>query len=390
MRSKAFFVNGGAGRVISSIPAFEKYAESHDDFVIVCEGGTDFFKGHPTLDGKVYDNWHKNLFQTELKDRDIVSTEPYRVWEYYNQKCSLAQAYDIQINELDEPRELPVPRVELAKMEAIQGFNAVEEVKKGTGKDKVLVVQPFGRSVEQIGDDFIADITSRSFPLNAIVEIINELKKDYGVIIMSEIHFPLEENEEKAKIKVARPQIQDMRLWGGIINAADHFLGCDSMGQHLARAFGKTATVVTGSTFPINISYPDCKDFDIIDVGEGRRQYSPIRLTTDERVDRYNDQSMELDKDQIRSILTSVRKRMGKSTAYTNYNKSSAPKSSNDCCAPNMGMGGGAAGDASGVPKGTTRPQLKPSSSKGFMADVKNASQKKVEGQVQDILKNLK
>ena len=49
MRSKAFFVNGGAGRVISSIPAFEKYAETHDDFIIVCEGVTDFFKGHPKL-----------------------------------------------------------------------------------------------------------------------------------------------------------------------------------------------------------------------------------------------------------------------------------------------------------------------------------------------------
>ena len=389
MRSKAFFVNGGAGRVICSIPAFEKYAETHDDFIIVCEGGTDFFKGHPTLDGKVYDNWHKNLFQTELKDRDIISTEPYRIWHYYNQKCSLAQAYDIQINELDEPRELPVPKIELAKMEAIQGFQAVEEVKQGTGKDKVIVIQPFGRSVEQVGDDFIADITSRSFPLNAIVEIINDLKKDYGVIIMSEIHFPVEENEEKAKIKVARPQIADMRTWGGIINAADHFLGCDSMGQHLARAFGKTATVVTGSTFPINISYPDCKDFDIIDVGEGRRQYSPIRLTTGERVDRYNDQSMELDKDQIRTILTSVRKRMGKSTAYTNYNKT-APTQQKDCCAPNMGMGGGTPSNTSGVPKGTVKPQLKPSSSKGFMADIKNSSQKKVEGQVKDILKNLK
>ena len=34
MRSKAFFVNGGAGRVISSIPAFEKYAENNDDFII--------------------------------------------------------------------------------------------------------------------------------------------------------------------------------------------------------------------------------------------------------------------------------------------------------------------------------------------------------------------
>ncbi len=390
MRSKAFFVNGGAGRVICSIPAFEKYAETHDDFIIVCEGGTDFFKGHPTLDGKVYDNWHKNLFQTELKDRDIISTEPYRIWHYYNQKCSLAQAYDIQINELDEPRELPVPKIELAKMEAIQGFQAVEEVKQGTGKDKVIVIQPFGRSVEQVGDDFIADITSRSFPLNAIVEIINDLKKDYGVIIMSEIHFPVEENEEKAKIKVARPQIADMRTWGGIINAADHFLGCDSMGQHLARAFGKTATVVTGSTFPINISYPDCKDFDIIDVGEGRRQYSPIRLTTDERVDRYNDQAMELDKDQIRSILTSVRKRMGKSTAYTNYKKQKQPAQQNDCCAPttNMGMN---SSPTYGVPKNTAKPQLKPSSSKGFMADIKNAAPKtSVEGQVKDILNNLK
>ncbi len=390
MRSKAFFVNGGAGRVICSIPAFEKYAETHDDFIIVCEGGTDFFKGHPTLDGKVYDNWHKNLFQTELKDRDIISTEPYRIWHYYNQKCSLAQAYDIQINELDEPRELPVPKIELAKMEAIQGFQAVEEVKQGTGKDKVIVIQPFGRSVEQVGEDFIADITSRSFPLNAIVEIINDLKKDYGVIIMSEIHFPVEENEEKAKIKVARPQIADMRTWAGIINAADHFLGCDSMGQHLARAFGKTATVVTGSTFPINISYPDCKDFDIIDVGEGRRQYSPIRLTTDERVDRYNDQAMELDKDQIRSILTSVRKRMGKSTAYTNYKKQKQPAQQNDCCAPtaNMGMN---SSPTYGVPKNTAKPQLKPSSSKGFMADIKNAAPKSsVEGQVKDILNNLK
>ena len=107
MRSKAFFVNGGAGRVISSIPAFEKYAENHDDFIIVCEGGTDFFKGHPTLDNKVYDHWHKNLFQEHIKDRDCESPEPYRVWDYYNQKCSLAQAYDMEINGLEEPENFP-------------------------------------------------------------------------------------------------------------------------------------------------------------------------------------------------------------------------------------------------------------------------------------------
>ena len=33
MRSKVFFINGGAGRVICSIPGLEKYAETNDDFM---------------------------------------------------------------------------------------------------------------------------------------------------------------------------------------------------------------------------------------------------------------------------------------------------------------------------------------------------------------------
>ena len=316
MRSKAFFVNGGAGRVISSIPAFEKYAENHDDFIIVCEGGTDFFKGHPTLDHKVYDHWHKNLFQEHIIQRDCESPEPYRVWHYYNQKCNLSQAYDIAINGLDEPRELPAPTINLNKMEVIAGYNVVEEVKSVTKKDKVVVIQPFGRSIEQMGE-FMADPTSRSMSLVSTCEIINQLKKDYAVIIMSEYQFPVEENENNSKHQVARPQIQDMRVWAGVIDVADHFIGCDSMGQHIARALGKTATVVVGSTYPENISYPGHKDFDIIDVGDGRREYAPIRITQDEAVDRFNDEAMELSKNQIKEIVDSCKKRLGKPRAYT-------------------------------------------------------------------------
>ena len=316
MRSKAFFINGGAGRVISSIPAFEKYAENNEDFIIVCEGGTDFFKGHPTLDDKVYDHWHKNLFQEHIKDRDCESPEPYRVWDYYNQKCSLAQAYDIAINGLDGPRELPKPTINLNKMEIIAGYNIVEEIKATTKKDKVIVIQPFGRSVEQMGE-FIADPTSRSFSLVGAIDIINQLKKDYAVIIMSEYQFPVEENENNSKHQVARPQIQDMRVWSAVIDVADHFIGCDSMGQHIARALGKTATVVVGSTYPENISYPGHKDFDIIDVGDGRREYAPIRITQDEAVDRFNDEAMELSKNQIKEIVDSCKKRLGKPRTYT-------------------------------------------------------------------------
>ena len=71
-RNKAFFINGGAGRVVCSIPALEKFAEENPDnkFIIVCEGGTDFYKGHPLLHAKAYDVWHKNLFEDKLKSEE--------------------------------------------------------------------------------------------------------------------------------------------------------------------------------------------------------------------------------------------------------------------------------------------------------------------------------
>ena len=47
-------MNGGAGRVIASIPAFEKLYEKDKDFIIVCEGGMDFYKGHPQLHELAY------------------------------------------------------------------------------------------------------------------------------------------------------------------------------------------------------------------------------------------------------------------------------------------------------------------------------------------------
>jgi len=54
-KKTAIFLNGGAGRMISSIPAVEKYLEENPekDPILVCEGGTDAFKGHPKLYFKV-------------------------------------------------------------------------------------------------------------------------------------------------------------------------------------------------------------------------------------------------------------------------------------------------------------------------------------------------
>jgi hypothetical protein len=311
-KSSAFFINGGAGRIICSIPAFEKFQEENpaDNFVIVCEGGMEFFKGHPTLHNRAYDVYHKGLFEQFIKDRNCITPEPYRIWEYYNQKCSLSQAFDIAINNKGV-RSLPDPKIYINKSEMVHGANIVEEVKKVTGFDKVVVIQPFGRSVEAVGD-FIIDSTSRSFQLNNIIDIIDILKKEYGVIIMSELPLNVED-KDNGKYPVAQPQVPDLKVWAGVLQVADHFVGCDSLGQHIVKGLGKTATIVTGSTYPVNISYPNDNNFDIIDIGDGKRVYSPIRISVDEERDRANDETMEMTKEQIDQVISSVRKRVGKS-----------------------------------------------------------------------------
>tara|TARA_B100000287_G_scaffold140538_1_gene132383 strand:+ start:3731 stop:4756 length:1026 start_codon:yes stop_codon:yes gene_type:complete len=329
MRSKVFFINGGAGRVIASIPALEKYAETHDDFVIVAEGGMNFFKGHPVLDKFAYDHWHKNLFEDKIKHRDCMTPEPYRRWHYYNQKCNIAQAYDMEINGLDEPRELDVPKIKLSKTEAINAINLVEQVKAKTKKDKVIVVQPFGRGAEVQGE-YIIDQSSRSFHQREIVEIINNLRKDYAVIIMSEFQFVVDPPDSN-QIPCAWPQA-DIRVWAGIIECADHFLGCDSVGQHIAKSVGTTVTTVIGATFPENISYPDDPNFDIIDIGKGKRVFQPIRLTAEDYQDMMNDECMKMSGENVKEVITSCRKRLGKSKAYSGNLKLEEEQQPSKCC----------------------------------------------------------
>jgi|TARA_B100001094_G_scaffold324210_1_gene376441 ADP-heptose:LPS heptosyltransferase len=299
-RNSAIFINGGAGRVIASIPALEKFQEENpdNDFVIVCEGGTDFFKGHKSLYARVYDHWHKGLFQDKLKERELVTPEPYRVWEYYNQKCSIAQAYDIAINNKGL-RTLQKPKITLNKEEMIFGKKLVDEVKEKTKKDKVVVFQPFGRTTQH-ENGMISDFSGRSFEAENSVSIVKKLSKKFGVIHMAE--FGIDFAKHGIKDAVASPMGADLRHWCGIISNADYFLGCDSSGQHMVHALDKKCTVVIGSTFPINVSYPDDENFDILDMGEGARTYSPIRVTTDEYADRTNDGVMAMN-DKVESII---------------------------------------------------------------------------------------
>ncbi len=306
---KAFFINGGAGRVMCAIPALEKYAENNPDknFMIVAEGWMEVFAGSPKLRDRVFHVMHNRIFEDHLKHMEIVSPEPYRLNEYYNQKVNLIQAFDILIN--GPTNYMPANSkitMELSKQEQIDGHHIVDDVRKMKGKDKVIVFQPFGSGIKKT-DRFVFDSSGRSFELSDTIKIINELKKDYGIIFMSQIPIPPCDTQD-----VAWPQNLGIRQWMGIINASDYFLGCDSLGQHIAYSLNKPATVVIGSTFPENISYQNEEKFHIIDLGKGRRKYAPFRVTQDDIVERGNEELMILTEDNYKQIIDSVKQRIGK------------------------------------------------------------------------------
>lgn len=303
--NKAFFINGGAGRVLCSIPALERYAETHDDFVIVSESWSELYLNNKVLREKVFPLGHKDLFEDHLKDKQIISPEPYRVNQYFNQKCNLIQAFDIIINELDEVRETGKINLELNKEDQVNGHLITKNVRDTKGKEKIIVFQPFGQSAKAEGQ-FIYDSSGRSFEIAHIIKLIQELNKDFGVVLMSTITIPGWES-----LGIAAPQGMGLNGWMGVINSADYFLGCDSVGQHMAYSLNIPATVVIGSTFPENISYPDSKKFTIIDNGKGKRKYSPIRLTMDLCGDRDNEDLMVLDDSTMKSIVKGIKSKIG-------------------------------------------------------------------------------
>lgn len=148
---------------------------------------------------------------------------------------------------------------------------------------------------------------------------------------MSEIGIDF--SKHGCKDPVAHPQNLTLRQWAGVIANADYFLGCDSVGQHLACALDKPATVVVGSTFSINVSYPNYEKFDVLDMGGDIRKYSPIRITMDEVADRGNDGIMNMNDAIEKAIVDSVDAGIKKFSASTSTVQEIASSNSDaGCC----------------------------------------------------------
>jgi len=302
---KVVFINGGAGRVIASIPALEEAEKRGKLAGIVCEGGLEMFMGHPTLQNIAWDVNQKGLFETLIKDHECVSTEPYRDYEYYNQRSSLQQSFWWEILGERIPNNYK-PTIKLSKMEEISALGILSQVREQHNKEKTIVIQPFGRS-STMGPGIVFDTSTRSIEQATFIELVGELSKDYNIMYMGEhkldvVNLPLFQPSEQIPL----------RVWAAIIESSDYFIGCDSVGQHLAYSFDKPGTIICGSTFPINTTYPE--HFNIIEKKNAVRTYSPIRISgvNCEEADRLNDTLMDFSKDELKQMIANIREHIKK------------------------------------------------------------------------------
>ena len=74
----------------------------------------------------------------------------------------------------------------------------------------------------------------------------------------------------------------------------------------MARAFDKPGTVILGSTYAVNITYPD--HFQIIENENVEKEYSPIRICglDSHLADRKNDRCMDFTDEEVDNIYSAI------------------------------------------------------------------------------------
>ena len=293
-------IDGGAGRAIAAIPALIKYSKKDQDFRVLVMGWDQLYWGIPELHDKVFNPDQKGAFEQFLMDaKRVISPEPYRVPGYYKQEKSLAEAFDYLINETDDHSDLGVPVLKTNKQEELNAANFMQQVRQQQQKQKTIVIQPFGRSIEKPQEGVLLDQSSRSINPDTYLKLVKKLATKYNLVLFAEKNFWMPEDTYTMKPEA------DLRMWAAFIDAADYFIGCDSVGQHMARALNKPGTVIVGSTFAINTTYP--KYFNIIE-RDVQKKYSPIRISGLEGhlADRINEATVEFTDEEINAMYANI------------------------------------------------------------------------------------
>ena len=319
-------IDGGLGRVITAIPALLKYGKNHpdEDWYVMIPAWDVFTWGIEELQERTFNPETKGMFQTYYWDADkVISPEPYKLPAFYRNEISLAEAFDELINGTTDHSDLPDMTLELNIDEFLSARSYINQAIEGRhpsgnlnqcgmpsgpnqslrdGK-KIVVFQPFG-STSQHSELGIYDKSMRSISHVFANMIASELGKDYVVINMNG-----RDNFSSFPKVVNFPQDPDLRTWAAIIKEADYFVGCDSCGQHIAKAVGTPASVVVAGTHEVNVSYPDT--FHII---KNNAKYYPnpmrVSMMNSHLADKLNEKRAVFTEDEMKTHIKEIVRRI--------------------------------------------------------------------------------
>jgi len=299
-----FMINGGAGRVVSAIPALEKFARlnPNDDFRVVVYGWELLFWSHPVLQKKTFPAGQKGMFESIIKNNKLICPEPYLNYKYYNQQLSLAEAFDEDINRTEDHSDLAPPKLYISSYERSSIKRIIGELKEQYKKSKVVVFQPYGSGIAVVnGRPF--DSSHRSLDVDDYLKMVKMLPKDCLVIYFGDPNFRHPMDDVSVDLTKFNP---DLRMYMSFISECDYFVGVDSVGQHIARAFNKPGSVIMGSTFESNVSYPG--HFRFLRKEGHEPTYSPIRMPgfDNDFADRLNDGIMAFSQEELEKFVNTI------------------------------------------------------------------------------------
>jgi len=249
-------LDGGLGRIITAIPALLKYHKNNPDeeWYVTIPGWEFVTWGIPELQERTFSPEVKGTFDLFWKADRVITPEPYRLPAYYRNEISLREAFDVCINNSTDHSDLPPMQLNLSMQEKRTAYDIIKRSKKKHPKGKTLVIQPYG-STATPHPSGVFDDSLRSMPQKMFDYFIDNLSKSYNLIYMGAKDFH--------DIRTYKPDPDpSLRDWAAIIEAADYFIGCDSCGQHMRKAFDKKASVVIAGTHKTNTTY---NDFHIIE-----------------------------------------------------------------------------------------------------------------------------
>jgi ADP-heptose:LPS heptosyltransferase len=295
-----FVLDGGAGRLITAIPALEKYARLNpeDDFRVLTAAWEELYWAHPVLQNRTFNINQKGTFDLHMRHRRLVHPEPYMLNDYYNQRIHLTDAFDREINQTTDHTDLDKPNLYITQEETHRARYLLNAHRKSQNKQRVIVIQPYGSGIS-IQNGRPSDATHRSLDVDFYLQMAYRLNKHSVVVFLGNKEFQHPGDSYSVNLFDHDP---NLRLYMSIISECDYFIGVDSVGQHIARAFNKPGTIILGSTFEQNVSYAD--HFKIYR-NKYPPTYTPIRISSVDcdMANNLNDQTMQFDDNDLKSIM---------------------------------------------------------------------------------------